>query len=370
MPPLIITQVASRGDLRSFIKLPWKLYKDDRYWIPPLLIELKSRLNLNRGLLRMDQAALFLARRGKEVVGRISASFLRGRLRVFGEGNFGYYEMIDDIDVAGALMDRAISWLKERKAKQVIGPYNFVLEDPCPGFLADSYDLPPCFMMAYSKPYYLDHMKALGFEKAMDLYTYEGRQDCPLPEKLLSRAQQAESIPNLRMRCLDTKNIYEEAEIIRAIFNEALKSNWGYAPLSRDRARNMARMAKFIGDEKIILIAEVDGKPVGVVINLPNYNEILGNCNGRLFPKGALRLLFKRRSIHSTRSYALAVLPEYQHSGLGSLLIRESFREGKKAGYERGEIGWVLESNVEMGALAQLVAGRTRKTYRVFKKDI
>jgi GNAT superfamily N-acetyltransferase len=370
MPPLTIIKVASRRDLKSFIDLPWKLYKVDKHWIAPLRIDIKSRLNLKRGLLGKGRAALFLARRDKEVVGRISASFLKSTLQATGEGNFGFYEMIDDLDVARALMDRAMAWLKEKGAKKAIGPYSFLLEDPYPAFLADSYDRPPYFMMTYSKPYYLDQMKALGFEKAQDLYAYEMSEEVPLPQKLLDKAKEAEYIPDLRLRTINLKNLYEEIEITRGIFNEALKNNWGYVPFSREYVKKMAKELRFLADERIIFIAEIKGVPVGVVINLPNYNELLADCNGRLFLKGVLRILFKKRLIKSARNYAMAILPAYQHSGLGSLLLRESFNRAVKIGYVRGEISFVLESNVKMDALAQFARGRNRKTYRIFKKDI
>lgn len=370
MPSLTINQVATGRDLKSFIDLPWKLYKGDKNWIAPLLIDIKSRLNLKRGPLGKGRAALFLARRGKEVVGRISASYLKGKLAAAGEGNFGFYEMIDDLDVARALMDRAIAWLKERKAKTVVGPYSFLLEDPYPGFLAGSYDLPPYFLMTYSKPYYLDQMIALGFVGAMDLHTYECPVDVVFPEEFLAKARHAESILNPQIRSLNLKKTYEEAEIVRHIFNEALKNNWGYVPFSREHARKMIKQLRFLVDVRIFLIAEVGGQPVGVVWTLPNFNEILADCNGRLFPKGALRILFKKRSIKTVRAYALAVLPEYQRSGLGCLLIRETFRALDKAGYERGEVSWILENNIRMGGLTEFMGGRKRRTYRVYKKDV
>jgi hypothetical protein len=362
MNSLVIEQAKSKDDLKSFMELPWRLYKDDKYWIPPLRIEIKSRAR--RGL-SGNKAALFLARREREVVGRISASISAPDSN---EGNFGFYEAIDDIGVASALVEKALEWLKSKGVSKVIGPYNFLLEDPYPGFLADSYDRPPYFMMAYSKPYYIDQMNALGFEKAMDLYAYEVNDKTVFPQVFLDKARHAEAIPGIRLRNINLKNLEHETEIIRSIFNEALKNNWGYLSFSKEYARKMASDLKFLADPRIIFIAEVNGKPVGAVINLPNYNELFADCNGRLFPRGMLKLLFKKRSIKGLRAYAMGILPEYQRSGLGCLFIRESFTAGVKAGYEHAEITWILQSNTAMDSLTQFMGGLSRKTYRIFKK--
>jgi len=368
MQPLKIDRVESKSDFKSFIELQWRLYKGDQFWIPPLLVELKNRAR--RGLEKEGNAVLFLARRGTEVVGRISASLCKQNFEINKEGNFGFYECVDDMEVARCLMGKAIEWLKNKGATKVVGPYSFLLEDPHPGFLVDGFDRPPYFMMAYTKQYYLEQMRELGFEKAMDLNAYELDRETALPEGIVAKSKEAESIPCMKIRNINLKKVYEEAEIIRGIFNEALKNNWGSVPFSSAHARRMAKDLKFLADPRIILIAEIDNRPVGAVINLPNYNELLKDCNGRLFPKGIFRILFKKKSIKSLRGYALAVLPEYQRSGLGCLLTRKSFEAGIKANYEHAEVTWILESNKAMDDLAQFMGGHNKKVYRLFKYEI
>lgn len=367
MNQLIVNEVASSSDLKSFVDFPWRIYTNDANWIAPLRIEIKSRLNPNHGLLKRNQAALFLARRGQEVVGRISASFSS---HGSSEGNFGFYEAVNDTQVAGLLIDRAASWLKERGIKKIVGPCSFLLEDPYPGFLADAYDRPPYFMMTYSKPYYIDQMNALEFQTAMDLYAYEVNDKTVFSEAFNAKARHAESISGLRLRNINLKDLKNETETIRSIFNEALKNNWGYIPFSKAFARKMASNLRFLADPRIIFIAEVLGTPVGAVINLPNYNELFADCNGRLFPKGILKLLLKKRSIKGLRAYAMGILPAYQRSGLGCLFIRESFLSAVRSGYRQAEITWILQSNTAMDGLAQFTGGENKKTYRLFKKNI
>jgi len=364
-----IYTVKSGADLKSFMDFQYSLYKDDPYWIAPIRWEMRQRLDPKKGFLRKNPGTLFLAKDGREIVGRLSVSHLKQQ-KDFDcpEGNFGFYEATDDADVAKNLLGAGLDWLKNVGMKKAVGPYNFRLEDPHPGFLAEGFDLPPYFMMAHSKPYYLDQMEASGFGKAMDLRTYELTKHHNFPADFLRKTEEASCIPGLRLRNICLDRIYEEANLIREIFNHAARKNWGHVPFSEADARNMAKTLRFILDPRIVFIAQVNERPVGIVINLPNYNELLWDCNGRIIPKGLLRFLLKKRNLKSLRAYGLAVIDEYQRSGLGSLLILESFKAGVKAGYERAEISWVLSANNPMSNLAESAGSEIRKVYRLYQR--
>lgn len=368
-----IQSVQTKSDLSLFIDLPWKLYADYPRWMPPLKFELTKRLDVRKNsFFKKGRGQLFLAKKGDEVVGRISASIdpVNMKKSENREGNFGCYESIKDMDVAQALVGAGLNWLKENNVSKVIGPIHFRLEDPYPGFLVDGHQCYPYFMMAYSMPYYPKQMDELGFEKVMDLYSYEVDKDCPLPKELSEKAEEASKIEGLRLRNINMKNLYADAEIIGDIFNEALSSNWGHVPFTKGYVRKMAKDLKMLADPRIIFIAEVKGRPVGAVINLPNYNDLLGDLNGSIFPRGIMRILFQKKRIKSLRGYAMAVRNEFQGSGLGCLLTKESFIAGRAAGYERGEVTWVLGNNSSMNKLAEFMGGNCNKTYRLYQMDL
>ncbi len=366
-----IEPVTTATDRRAFLNLPRALYAGDAAWIEPLRMELKQRLSPKSSFFRRAEAALFLAKRGADVVGRISVQIDRhAHPGEHPEGNFGFYEAVDDVEVASVLFGAAEDWLRARHVNKIVGPYNFRLEDPAPGFLAHGFDHPPCFMMPYSKPYYLAQAERAGFQPAMQLNCFSVRADFQFPQWIKDLDDQARGIPGLHVRCINLKRVYAEAEVIRHVFNEALRNNWGFIPFSEKQVQAMARDMGRIADPRIILIAEVDGRAVGVVINLPNLNDIFYDCRGRLFPKGLYRMLFQKKRIHSLRGYACAILDEYRGKGLGVHLIAESWRRGLAAGYTQGEITWVLGNNTGMNDLAQGFGGTPDKRYSVMEKAV
>jgi GNAT superfamily N-acetyltransferase len=370
---LKIHPVETKDSLKQFIKYPWQLYKDYPNWIAPLKYELTKRINPKKNsFFRRGAGRFFLAKRDGKVVGRISVSIDPGNMKKPGgrEGNFGCYESIDDPEVAKVLVGAGLDWLKGNKVSKVMGPVHFRLEDPYPGFLVEGHQHKPYFMMTYSMPYYSKLMEQLGFSKVMDLYSYEVSKEVPLPEEFSNKAKEAAKIPNLKLRNINMKKLYEEAQTIGDIFNEALSGNWGHVAFTKRHVRRMAKDLKLLADPRIIFIAEVDGRAVGAVINLPNYNDILGDLNGSLFPRGILRVLFQKKRIKSLRGYAMAVRNEFQGSGLGCLMTEESFKAGITAGYERGEITWILGSNSSMNKLAEFMGGNRSKAYRLYQMNL
>lgn len=367
---VMVEQVRSKSQFAEFLRLPWSIYKDSPTWVPPLKYELRKRLDPEKApFFRKGKGLLLLARKGAEVVGRMSVSIDRRNLakEAEREANFGCFESVDDESIANAIFERGFDWLKENNAAKVTGPIHFTLEDPYPGILVKGFENEPYFMMAYSMPYYDKFVAGAGFRPVMDLHSYEVSRERPLPNELLKKAGEAAGIPGIRLRNINMKNLYDEAEIIRDIFNEALRKNWGHIPFSKNHARRMAKDLRLLADPRFIFIAEVNGRPVGAVINLPNYNEILKDLNGNLFPRGIARILTKKKKIKSLRGYAMAVRDEYQGSGLGCLMVRESFASATSAGYERGEITWILGSNKSMGKLAEFMGGSQNKTYRLYQ---
>ncbi|PIR20700.1 MAG: hypothetical protein COV45_03875 [Deltaproteobacteria bacterium CG11_big_fil_rev_8_21_14_0_20_47_16] len=368
-----VRPVRTAKERRDFLNVPRCIYACDAAWVEPLRIELKTRLNPEKNpYFRKAESEMFVAYQDGRAAGRITAQIDRAAFPGDApkEGHFGFYECVNDIAVSQALFSAATEWLKKQRAQKIVGPYNFRLEDPAPGFLTHGFDKRPMFMMAYSKPYYLKQAEAFGFSTVMELKSYAVSKDRYIPQEIQEKASVAAQIPGMTLREIDMKRMYDEAEMIGSIFNESLKNNWGFVPFSKAQVRAMARDLKMLADPRIILIAEVDGKPVGAVINLPDYHDLFWDCRGRLFPKGLLRMTFQKKKIRGLRGYAMAILPEYQKQGVGTLLLNESFVRAIPAGYTHGEITWILGSNHAMSDLSQVFGGIEDKCYTIVEKSL
>jgi GNAT superfamily N-acetyltransferase len=368
-----VRPVRSSSERRDFLDLPRSIYANDTAWVEPLRLELKIRLNPKKNpYFRHGDCEMFMAYRDGRPVGRISTQIDHAAFPgdIPKEGHFGFYECHEDPEVARALFSAATQWLQARRAQKMVGPYNFRLEDPAPGFLSHGFERRPMFMMAYSKPYYIQQAQDFGFSTAMELKSYAVSKERYLPKEMQDKASVAAKIAGMRVREINMECLYDEAEMMRGIFNESLKSNWGFVPFSAGQARAMARDLKMLADPRIILIAEVHGKPVGTVINLPNYYDLFWDCRGRLFPKGLFRMAFQKKKIQGLRGYAMAILPEYQKQGVGTLLLNESFVRALAAGYTHGEITWILGSNSAMSDLSQVFGGVEDKRYTIVEKSL
>src|SRR3989338_7314064 len=209
---ILIEPIKTKGEFNEFVNLPWKLYQRDPQWIAPLKVELRQRLNPRFSFFKHGIAQHFIARQNREVVGTISASI--DHLKSKNEGAFGFYEAIDDTNVAHQLLGAAVAWLKQKNVTKIMGPYSYRLEDPYPGFLAEGFNKSPYFMMAYTKPYYLGQVESFGFRKAMELKTYEVRRESPLPTSLFDQAEKACQIPGLTIRSFNKAKFFEEVTII------------------------------------------------------------------------------------------------------------------------------------------------------------
>lgn len=373
---LQVLPVRTASELREFVDFDLEHYRDRPLYAPPIRIDLQRRIRRwtrprEDGAAADKEARLFLARRNGQVVGRLSASIDHVKNEHDGvvSGAFGMLEVVNDPAVSDALFDRAISWLADRNVKRVLGPYGFTQEDPYVGLLVEGFDIDPTFGMTYSQPWYPELVERAGFATAMDLKSYSIESHLT-PAVIEERARRTQSRAGIRVRPIDMKRVWDEAKLIRNIFNASLQNNWEFVPLSDEQVRGMVQEIKLLADPRIILFVEVDGKPAGCVINIPCYNDVLRACRGKLFPTGLARLLLARRKRIKMRPYALGVLEPYRRLGLANLLIYETFRRGSAAGYRRGEVTWILGNNTPMNELATQFANPHPKIHRIYEKSL
>lgn len=365
-----IEPVTTKAQQTAFIRSAWEHYKGDPNWIPPLIMNIRELLNYKKHpFYDNGEIQTFLAMRDGKVVGRIAAIIDRSHNECHKEerGMFGFFESIDDQTVANGLFDSAKQWFAERDIFLMRGPAN-PSQNYEWGMLVEGFDSPPTFMMTYNKPYYGKLVEEYGFVKSQDMYAYCGDVDMlnELDPKLLFIAEEARKRFNIDVRRIDKKNFARDVESFLEIYNAALPGQWGFTPLTPGELKALANGLKHLIVPEMTTIAEVDGRPVGVVFGLLDYNPIIKQIDGKLFPFGFLKLLYGRKKITKIRLISTNVIPEYQRWGLGLVLMHRMVPDALDWGINEAEFSWVLESNkLSRGSLERGGAKRD-KTYRIY----
>lgn len=371
MGALRVEPVRGRRDLKSFLRLPWSIYRDDPHWVPPLLVEQRKLLDRERHPFHQHaDVEYFLARRGERVVGRIAAIVNHRHVEFHDEraGFFGFFECEDDPAAARALLSTAEDWVAERGMSRIRGPMNFSTNEEC-GLLVDGFDAPPMIMMTHAPPYYARLLEAAGYAKAEDLLAYLVEGDAA-PERLLRGVERIASRTEAHIRPLRMKQLDREIAAIREVYNSAWERNWGFVPMTDAEFDEMARQLRHVVDPEICLITEVDGEPVGFALALPDLNQAIRHTDGRLFPFGLFRLLWHARRVDAIRVITLGIRPEHRNKGLDAMMILRIYQRGLAKGYHRAECSWVLEDNLPMRRIMERLGGRVYKTYRVYERGL
>ena len=359
---------------RAFLNFPFKLYKDDPYWVPNIRMDEKGLVGFSKTpFYERNSCQAFLAYRGKEVVGRIVAILNVGHLERYndGVGFFGFFESIDDQEVADALFDTAAEWLKERGCGTMRGPANPSLNHTV-GLLIEGFDSSPFFMMTYNPEYYVRLFDNYGFVKAQDLFSFWGEIDM-LPkvrEKYLDKCLKIEEMTGAKVRYVDIKHFGRDVEAFLGIYNRSLTNTWGFVPFSDAELKDMAFGMKFLIVPDLVVAVELDGKIVGAAFCLPDYNPRIRAIRGRLFPFGFIRLLRKKKDLKRIRILSTNVLPEYQMLGLGLVLVNALVPRVLNWGIQEAEFSWVLESNQYSRGSLERGGAVINKRFRVYDKPI
>jgi GNAT superfamily N-acetyltransferase len=370
MPHLEVIPVSSRREKKQFFQFPWELYRGNPNWVPPLRVVQQELLNYRPHPFYDDaEIQTFLALRGGRPCGRLAAVVNHAHNRWYDEkrGFFGFFESIDDCEVAGRLFDAVKSWLTQRGIEALRGPLNPSLNYEC-ALLVDGFDQPPWFMMPYNQPYYDRLIRACGFRKAQDMVAFWGHIDMlkSLSDKLQMMSRIVEDRFGVKCRRFDLKRFEEEIFTFQKIYNSALGSTWGFVPLSDAEVRKQAADMKWMIAPELTTIAEIDGKPVGAMLGLLDYNPRIQAIDGRLFPLGFIKLLRNKRQIQHVRLLSTNVLPEYQSWGIGVSLVGRLVPEALQWGITEAEFSWVLESNHLSYKTLKKGGAKITKQYRIY----
>ena len=381
--PVTIHPVEGKHDKREFVELAFRLNRGDPAWVPPLKGEVFALLTPGKNpWFEHGKAQFFLARRDGRTVGRISAhiDFLALEQPAEqgmgpGTGNWGLIEA-EDAETAHALIVAAEDWLRSQGMHRALGPLSISIWDE-PGLLVEGFDTPPTIMLGHNSPLYRAWIEAEGYRPVKKLINYAVEiinGFPPLVNRIVAAGERNERI---RIRRVDKRRFDAEARLIMGILNDAWSDNWGFVPLTDSEIAYVGKKLKDIVFEDLIRVAEVDGEAVAFMIVLPNINELLIDMDGSLLPFNWARLLWWLRKPKSRRLRVplMGVVKRLQNSRMAStlafMMIEYIRRDGvAHYGAQQGDIGWVLDDNQGMNAVAEAIDATVNRVYQLYDKPL
>lgn len=375
---LRVEPVQDRRDLDHFIKLQTRLYQGWPGFVPPLVLERRDALRQDRNpYFRHGKAQYWLAWRGRELVGRISAQVdsLYLQRHDAQTGHFGLFDAVDDAAVFRALLGTAEDWLSAQGMGRVVGPYNLSINEEI-GLLIDGFESPSVMMMGFAPPYAEQQLAALGFRKAKDVVAYDLAIPERAPASVEKLAARLAATDRVRVRKLDMSRYDQELITVIDIFNDAWSENWGFVPFTEAEMRHVAKSLKPLIRPDLVWLGEIENEISCMAVCLPNLNEAIAGLDGRLLPFGWLQLLWRLKvaGVKSARIPLMGLRKRHHRSAVGTALIYgllEKLRASmRQVGLERVELSWVLEDNLPMRNVIETFGGRVYKTYRMFEKEI
>ncbi len=358
---------------KRFIDVQFNIYKDDKYWVPQLRMELNKLFTHKHPFYQTAQCAFYIAIKDGKDVGRIMAinNHNYNQFHKTLEGHWGFFEAIEDIEVFKALFNSAMEWTKSLGLAKFVGPFNPSTNYEC-GTLIKGHNEIPVLMMMYNYEYYHQYLNELGFTKAKDLLAYHMKSDFEMPEVIKKIALRAEEKANITYRTVSKKNWTKEIDLMYSIYNDAWEQNWGFVPMTKDEFYAMAADLKTVADEKLVLFALVNGEVAGFIVCLPDFNQVLHKIpDGKLFPKGIFQVLRAPKLIDGVRVITMGVKKKYRLYGLESILYyrcHENIKQYKK--YKNVEMSWILEDNLNMNKPLIRMNAIPYRTYRIFQKEL
>lgn len=368
-----VTPVRTRADFESFIALPFALYRNDPYWVAPLIRDERERLRRDcHPFFSHGDAEFFLARRNGEVLGRIAA--IRNDLHLAthndGAGFFGFFECVEDVDVAGQLLNAAESWLACQGLALMRGPMSFSVNDDF-GLQVAGFDRTPAIRCAHHQPYYQHLFAQLTLRPVATLWSFEasaGRHT--FPERWTRATAMARERLNVQTRGLSLRQLAIDAQSIRVLYEKAFAGQWGFVPLTAQDMDYICRDIGRFGDPELIRFAIMDGEVAACIVAIPDWNHALRHIGGRLFPFGWARLWFHARRITKLRILLMGVVPHLRRMGLDAILYEDLYHIGVAKGYTRSEAALVLDNNHAMRRALEKTGAEVAGQYRIYERSI
>lgn len=371
-----IREIRLGGNLRPFLEVVDDIYGDDPAYVRPLDMLVRQQLSRKNPFFEHAQGTIFVAFRDRRCVGRVTAQIDKEHLARYGDsvGFFGFFDTIDDVEVARALLDRAGQWLQARDMKFIRGPLSLCTNEEV-GCLVDGFDTPPMIMMTHHRSYQGGLIEAAGFEKLKDLYAWHYTVG-EVPERARKAHEAVKAMPEVKRRRVDLKHLERDVRVVMDIYNDAWSENWGFVPLTESELRKMASDMRLLLMPELTQIVEIDGEPVGVGLALPNINELIGDLHGKLFGAGLFKLLW-RLKVAGPKTARLIILgirhkirQNRRYAPLSTYMYVEMNRSAERVGVKSGELSWTLEDNAPVNVGIRFMGGKVYKTYRVYQRSL
>lgn len=380
---VVIEAVSGKKGRAQFVDLGREFAARLPHSVPQLRSEQLELLNPAKNpFFQHAKVQLFVASRDDKPVGRISAHYDELALAMPadqgfgpGTGNFGYFDAADET-VAAALLDTAQGWLKEQGMTRAVGPISLSIWEE-PGLLVKGQDHAPMIMMGHHPSDYQGWIEGAGYKKAKSLLTYDIDVRKEFPKLVQRIVKSGERNDRITIRKVDKSRWDDEVEIILAILNDAWSDNWGFVPFTPEEIAHTGKKLRPIIFEPLNMIAELDGKPMAFMLTFPDINDALARINGKLFPFGWFHMLkwLRKPMGAGMRVPLMGVKKELHNSRLASQLafmMISEIRQQASALYnsERGEIGWILDDNQGMVAIADTINSKINREYLVYEKSL
>jgi len=371
-----IREVVGKKALKTFIRIPWRIYKGDPNWIPPLLMERKDALSSKHPFFKHATWKAWIAYVDGEPVGRISAQIDQLHQQRYNNktGFFGLIEAPDDHELFLALFKTAENWLREKGMRQIIGPFNLGINQEV-GILTEGFDTPPCVMTSHSARYYGAAIEKCGYAPAQELLAYEldihTYKTPAIMQELIDR-----SADRIKVRPLSKKTMNADFDLMREIFNDAWQDNWNFVPFTSEEFKAVGKELLMVVPHEFLQIAELDGQAAGFMALLPDINMAAADLNGRLLPFGWAKLLWrlKMRFPKRCRIPLMGVRKKYQNTIFGPamayMLVDAVLLPGLKRGGDTVEMSWILEQNKPTRNMIEKFGGKITKRYHMYKKEL
>lgn len=372
------------GRLREFVDLPWKLHRGDPCWTPPLrgdllgnrLLGLKGLLTPSHPYHREAEVTHFLARRNGVPVGRISAAVNR-RFNDFHNtriGSFGFFDVVQDYEVAQTLLDYARDWVQQRGMSLLRGPgeySNSTYERQ--GILIDGFDTCPTVELTHNPPYYADFVERYGLSRAMDYHAHLMDITTPIHPALITLAERAKRRHRVTTRMVDLKDFRSEVRLIVKLFNQAWNENWGFLPLTDEEADAVADTLRPVIDPGLMRFAYVEDEPAAILGAFPDPNRALRprwKWYGDSDMVRVARLMWMKRRIPFIRLMFFGIPPRFRWMGLDGLLFAEVKAYAQQHGYTHCEASMLLDDNYRIIGSAEFMGGHRYKTWRIYEMPL
>ncbi len=373
-----IKPVRTKQDLNNFIKLPWKIYKGNNCWVPPLINDLKKTLTpLIDPNTRNRLCELYLCLLDGTPKARIFTGIdeTLNKKKNSKMGYFSMFECVNNIEIAKAIFNKAFSWFSENDIELIRGPVSIdgANRDENKGLLIDAFDKPPVLFNSYNPEYYKALLEACGFEKDYDVFAYYLDKNKLFEENTKKVIDYAKKKYNFRVDKFDLNNIDKEIIDMKYILDLAVPDEWeDLESPTLDDIREIAKSLISFADPDLLTIARTnnDNTPIGFAVTLPDYNQVLIHLNGRINPISLLKFAWYKRKIDCARIFIMFTIPEYRKKGVSFAIYYQIFLNGVKKGYVWGEGSTIGENNHTMRTDIESMGGQKYKTYRIFRKNV